>query len=68
MQDWYEIRMKFLRILYDITRILYEFVPLCTFSLSYSALITFRYLIMSQKLSQLAFPQSRPKAAANTLA
>ena len=52
----------------EFVRISDEFVPICTLSLSYSTLIAFRYLIMSQTLSQLASLQSRPDAAADTLA
>ena len=52
----------------NFARISCEFVPLCTLSLSYSAFIAFRYLIMSQTLSQLVSLQSRPDAAADTVA
>ena len=61
----HKIRPKFKVV--NFVGISYEFVPLCTLSLSYSALIAFRYVIMSQTLSQLASLQSRPDGPAGTL-
>ena len=52
----------------NLVPIWFELVPLCTLSLSYSAVIAFRYLTMSQTLWQLAPLRSRSNAAADTLA
>ena len=63
-----EFRTKFVRNSYELRTGFVPCVPLCTLSLSCSPLIAFRYLIMSQMLSQLASLQSTPDAAADTLA